>query len=337
MYKIIGADQQEYGPSSAEELRQWVREGRADGRSMVKAEGSTEWRPLSTYPELAEALAESPFAGRVPPPFAPPSGPVDPQTLVAQSLGAVPELPIGLCLSRGWQLLTENFGLLFFATVSVSLVQVFLARIPIVGVLALFFSGVFQGGIYYMFLKRLRGQPAGLGDAWSGFGEHFVQLLIGGIVMLILTFFGLCCCAVPGIYLSVAWAFAIPLIVDKEFRFWDGMEVSRKVVTRQWFQVFLLNLVAYLPAILFASVLFIMNINFLLDLYHTGQWDPTLYSRDRAAYLVQMEHVKQLMAAKFFIWQLVAQSIWVVMTPFARAVLVQAYEILFNPRPTPSA
>jgi hypothetical protein len=337
MYKIIGADQQEYGPSSAEELRQWVREGRADGRSMVKAEGSTEWRPLSTYPELAEALAESPFAGRVPPPFAPPSGPVDPQTLVAQSLGAVPELPIGLCLSRGWQLLTENFGLLFFATVSVSLVQVFLARIPIVGVLALFFSGVFQGGIYYMFLKRLRGQPAGLGDAWSGFGEHFVQLLIGGIVMLILTFFGLCCCAVPGIYLSVAWAFAIPLIVDKELRFWDAMEVSRKVVTRQWFQVFLLILLAFLPLILYSLCFRVATFKFAFSLYQNGQLDPSLFSTNPSAYAAQLDNFRHLAEAKFYVWALIEQAILVLIQPFARAVLVQAYEILFNPRPTPSA
>ena len=337
MYKIIGADHQEYGPSSGDELRQWVREGRADGRSMVRAEGTTEWKPLASFPELAVALAESPLAGQSPPTLGPQSGPVDPEVLAAQSLAAGPDLQIGLCLRRGWDLLKANFGLLFFATISVSLIQIFFSRIPFIGILALLFTGVFQGGIYVLFLKRMRGQPAGFGDAWSGFGEHFVQLLIAGIVMVVLTGLGICCCALPGIYLSVAWMFAIPLIVDKEFRFWDGMEVSRKVVTKYWFQIFLLNLVAYLPAILFAIGLFVMNVNYLLELYRTGQWDPSLYSRDRAAYTAQIEHIRQLMAAKFFVWQLVAQGFWVVMMPFARAVMVQAYEILFNPRSAPPA
>jgi hypothetical protein len=337
MYKIIGADQKEYGPSSAEELRQWVREGRADGRSLVRAEGGTEWKPLASFPELAAALAESPFATSSQPSFLQQSQPVDPGVMSAQILATEPDFQIGVCLSRGWSLLTGNFGLLFFTTVSVFLVQLFLARIPFIGVLAVLLTGVFQGGVYVLFFKRMRGQPAGLGDAYSGFGEHFVQLLLVGIVSVLLSIGGFCCCALPGIYLVVAWTFAVPLVVDKQLRFWDAMELSRKVVTKYWFQMFLLNLLVYLPAILFAMVLFIMNIDYLLELYRTGQWDPTLYSRDSAAYAAQMEHIRQLMAAKFFGWQLVAQSIWVVMTPFARAVLVQAYEILFNPRPAPPA
>ena len=205
------------------------------------------------------------------------------------------------------------------------------------GVLSLLFGGIFQGGLYVMFLKRMRGQPAGFGDAWSGFGEHFVQLLLAGIVIAVLTGLGFCCCAVPGIYLSVAWAFAVPLIVDKDLRFWDAMELSRKVLTKCWFQMFLLNLVVYLPAILFGIGLFIMNIIYLLDLYHTGQWDPSLFSKDPAAYSTQMEHIRQLVAAKFFGWQLMAQAILIVMIPFARAVMVQAYEILLNPRTAPTA
>ncbi|HXC99095.1 MAG TPA: GYF domain-containing protein [Verrucomicrobiae bacterium] len=337
MYKIIGADHQEYGPSNAEELRQWVREGRADGRSMVRAEGTTEWKPLASFPELASALPESPLAGQRPPPLFPQPGPVTPQVFAAQSLAAEPDLQIGLCLRRGWDLLKSNFGLLFFATISVSLIQVFLGRIPYVGVLSVLFTGVFQGGIYLLFLKRLRGQPAGLGDAWSGFGEHFVQLLIAGILMVVLTGLGLCFCAVPGIYLSIAWMFSVPLIVDKELQFWDAMELSRKVVTKRWFQMLLLMMAAFLPLILFSACFRIMILKYAFDLYSTGQFDPSLFSKDQAAASVQMDHLNQLMTAKFFVWQVIEQIILVIIQPFARAVLVQAYEILFNPRTTPTA
>ena len=66
MYRIIGADQKEYGPVSAEQLRRWVADGRANGDSLVQAEGSTDWKPLSTFPELAAALSASPL-----PPLAP--------------------------------------------------------------------------------------------------------------------------------------------------------------------------------------------------------------------------------------------------------------------------
>ncbi len=53
MYKIIGADQKQYGPVSADELRQWIAEGRANANTMIQAEGQTEWRPLSSFPEFA--------------------------------------------------------------------------------------------------------------------------------------------------------------------------------------------------------------------------------------------------------------------------------------------
>src|ERR1700683_3721415 len=57
MYKIIGADGRDYGPVCADELRQWISEGRANALSQIQAEGSTEWRPLGTFPEFAADLA----------------------------------------------------------------------------------------------------------------------------------------------------------------------------------------------------------------------------------------------------------------------------------------
>ena len=56
MYKIIGANQAEYGPISADQLRQWIAEGRVNGQTPVQAEGDAAWRPLSTFPEFAASL-----------------------------------------------------------------------------------------------------------------------------------------------------------------------------------------------------------------------------------------------------------------------------------------
>jgi hypothetical protein len=56
-YKIIGGDQKQYGPVSAEDLRKWIAEGRLNTQSLVQIEGETAWKPLAAFPELAEALA----------------------------------------------------------------------------------------------------------------------------------------------------------------------------------------------------------------------------------------------------------------------------------------
>ncbi len=63
MYRITGADGKEYGPVSADQVRQWVAEGRANAQTLVQAEGRTEWKPLAVYPELT-----MPSAGPTPPP-----------------------------------------------------------------------------------------------------------------------------------------------------------------------------------------------------------------------------------------------------------------------------
>ena len=61
MYKIIGIDGKEYGPVSAEQARQWVTEGRARADSLARAEGNTDWKPLSSFPELAVPAAPPPL------------------------------------------------------------------------------------------------------------------------------------------------------------------------------------------------------------------------------------------------------------------------------------
>jgi len=66
MFKIIGADQKEYGPISAEQLRQWIREGRANAQTMVQVEGAAGWKPLSTYPEFAGSFGPPPLVAGQP-------------------------------------------------------------------------------------------------------------------------------------------------------------------------------------------------------------------------------------------------------------------------------
>ena len=258
MYKIIGADLQEYGPSSAEELRQWVREGRADGRTLVRAEGTTEWKPLASFPELAEALAESPLAGQ-----SPPSLPKDPTTLPEDITTRDWDLDIPSCVNRSWVLIQGQF----WPVIGVSLV-VFLATGGINEIIGMFsrpamnelmaghFSAtgilmvlltsliggpvqiVFTAGLCRYYLKLMRGEDAEFGDAFSGFGGSLVQLISLGFVQNLLVIVGLCLCVVPGIYVAIGWTFAMVLVIDKRMDFWPAMELSRKVVTRHWFIIF---------------------------------------------------------------------------------------------------
>lgn len=59
MYKIIGADGNQYGPVSLTELQGWIRERRANGDTQAQGPGMTDWKPLRDFPEFAQVLQEA--------------------------------------------------------------------------------------------------------------------------------------------------------------------------------------------------------------------------------------------------------------------------------------
>lgn len=60
MYKIIGADGKEYGPISAEQLRQWISQGRVNNSTKVKGETDPEWQTLGTLPDFTSTPTNPP-------------------------------------------------------------------------------------------------------------------------------------------------------------------------------------------------------------------------------------------------------------------------------------
>jgi TM2 domain-containing membrane protein YozV len=71
MYKMIGADGQQYGPVDAEQIRRWLSENRVRNETLIQAEGSDEWKPLRSYPELSNAATANvpPAFSETPPPM----------------------------------------------------------------------------------------------------------------------------------------------------------------------------------------------------------------------------------------------------------------------------
>jgi hypothetical protein len=69
MYRIIGADQREYGPVSADQVRAWILQARLNGRTLLRLENEVGWKPLSDFPEFAATLAQAgpfPIHGQIP-------------------------------------------------------------------------------------------------------------------------------------------------------------------------------------------------------------------------------------------------------------------------------
>jgi uncharacterized membrane protein len=274
MYKIIGADGHEYGPVTVEQVHQWIREGRANAQTRVQPEGSTEWKALGELSEFSASFS----GGGAPPPGAPASA----EALAAEISARSQEIDIASCISRGWNLVKNNFWRLMGTSLLIFLLIggvggalrgiVNLAmgvswqlqtpphnawdvlRLQWPGILVntlwnLLVSGALIGGLYNYYLKLMRGQPATLGDAFAGFSTALIPLTLAHVVTGLLSSIGTLCCLLPGIYLGVAWKFTLPLVIDKRLGVGEAMELSRKTVTRQWWSVFALLLLAGLLSI----------------------------------------------------------------------------------------
>jgi len=245
MYKIIGADQKEYGPVPADQVRKWIAERRANALTKARAEGGNDWKSLSDFAEFAESLTAQATAAR---PSPPKIGALDAEKFAAEIMARDYRVDIGDCFSRSWNLVKDNFWLLVGATALISVISLGMQFIPVLGHAAgVLFGFLLWGGLDLLFLKRLRGQPAEAGDVFAGFGLAFGQLMLGSVVAHVLTGIGLLLCILPGIYLLVAWwMFAPLLIIDKGLEFWPAMELSRKVVNKHWWACFGLLILTFL-------------------------------------------------------------------------------------------
>jgi len=71
IYKIIGQDGKEYGPATAEQIRQWIAEGRAENRTPIFVDGAKDWNFVGLLPEFAGCFTApgTPPASTPPPPL----------------------------------------------------------------------------------------------------------------------------------------------------------------------------------------------------------------------------------------------------------------------------
>jgi hypothetical protein len=204
MYKIIGADQKQYGPISGDQIRQWISEGRVNGQTIACAEGTDEWKPIAEFPEFGFTAA--PVATAKPPDFA---GPMTREEIIARDYS----LDLLSCFSRGWALYKENFGVMV-VTVLLYGALLFGAGIVLQGVLMvtglnhvpvtkqIYFSpiniifvslvaGPAMGGVFHIFISLVRRQPGSPGDIFIGFKSFqdlFLARLILSLIMTACTF-----------------------------------------------------------------------------------------------------------------------------------------------------
>lgn len=294
MYKIIGADGKEYGPVPVDRVRDWMAGGRANAQTRIRRDGENEWTTIGALPEFADQVAAA--SAPPPPPAAAPTEAApaaaaapdtrDARTIADDLINHAPLIDVFGCLGRSFDLWKSNFLPIVGATFIVMIILGAMSFIPVLGAIAgMLLTGVFYGGLYYYYLGLMRGEPREISDVFAGFQRALGPLILAGLFITLLTFAvvlvflgpwlgaifyfardgqpspallaGLFLFMLPAIYLGIAWSFTFPLVIDKGLPAWTAMEVSRRVVTRQWFRVFFVTLLGALLSMLGLIALFI--------------------------------------------------------------------------------
>ena len=312
MYRIIGGDGNEYGPVTAEQMRQWITENRVSGDTRAQGADGV-WKTLREFPEFVGFLPPPPLAG-----LPPVQGlPVD--------FDGDYQLDIGGCVGAGWRALQSRFGLVLGVALVFAAIQFALAllgAIPIVGAIFSLGSWVVTGplmaGLLFVYLRILRGESPEVGDLFDGFRRGFWQLFLGqlvsgilasiailpGLVVLLIGIipavasngdippfaalapgFVLLVLGLPvSVYLQTSWMFTLPLILDQGLDFWTAMGRSRRQVGRHWWLCFgltvvvgLVNLVGLLCCLVGALVTLPLGLLALMKGY-----ESVIHGRDAA-------------------------------------------------------
>jgi hypothetical protein len=265
MYSIIGGDSKTYGPVTADEVRRWIREGRADEQTKIKEEGKGEWRQLGVFQEFY--------------PSQPSLRPKISQLNTAATPSVFGELRLGDCLRRSWHVyrqdpwkITGVIGIVFFG-------QFLLNSIPLAGaLLAFLLNGPILGGVYYFCLQNLKGHPGGVRDVTQTVKDRFLPCFLATTVSSLLAFGPFLLALIPAaalfgasgvemeklaehpslllgmglpilagtlgmMYLLICWSLAVPLAACSAADFWTAMTLSWRGVRKNFWPYFALLLI----------------------------------------------------------------------------------------------
>lgn len=126
----------------------------------------------------------------------------------------------------------------------------------------------FLVGVMMLGIRRSVNLPISAALAFSYF-SYTLPILGAAAIMLIFILIGFILLIIPGIYLSLAYLLAMPLIVEKQLGPWQALEASRKAMTHHWFKLFftwLLMGIIYLVSIIPLGIGLIWTIPMMVNL-----------------------------------------------------------------------
>ena len=176
-YIIVGGDGKEYGPVSDTEVTQWITSGRANGDTRIKEKGAKEWQRLRDLDLFDRAIGSPipPTLSDSPSSNSSPTAQLTEAQLIQELADRPQTFSVKEALDLGWRITRENFGLFILTYLCVMGVSMVAGIIPFGGFII---GGPIAGGMYLIFLRRLRGEPAEISHLFTGFKGDFWPLFL---------------------------------------------------------------------------------------------------------------------------------------------------------------
>ena len=202
-YEMIGADGEQYGPFTIQQLQDNLSHGRANAQTQIRETGTEAWQPLGqlqgsqsikNFAEYREAI-----------------------------LAGNRRLDVGLAFSQGGELFRSHMGILIGSFLLFMLLIIVTASVPIVGLcVQITFQGPLMGGFFILILNIIRTGSASIGDLFKGFesfGGLFLITLVQSLIMLLVM--------LPGIALMIGG-----FVTEVDFRAldWQNEEAVLKAL-----------------------------------------------------------------------------------------------------------
>lgn len=150
-----------------------------------------------------------------------------------------PEFSIQESITKGWELFKAQplnslaFAMLIFSLQGIS--TIYLKDYSLL--ISIIVSPPLTAGFFLVANRISRGVEVQFSNYFEGF-SYWGILIVTSLVSGIITFFGILALILPGIYLAVAFTFAIPFALYSGTDFWTSLELSRKLITMNWWKFF---------------------------------------------------------------------------------------------------
>ena len=162
---------------------------------------------------------------------------VDPQ-LFDKQLNDPCTINVQEYIKQGWEMFKAHIGEFVGFTLLIFAISAISSKFAFAG--SFIFSAVaapLYAGFGIVAFKLISGKPLQFADFFNGF-NYFLPLFLAGLAGGILVSIGFMLLVIPGIYLAVGYIFTTFLIIDYRMDFWQAMEISRKIITKNWFAFF---------------------------------------------------------------------------------------------------